>query len=148
MERSLKLRNQVENNNIMTAYIKCNIFFQEAIVPVYRTINFHLIIAKNMKYKYEKSLHNVSRCRSHDSGSYGSGSSLLTWREFSMVNSHANTVVFSLIARTPMIHVIPSRGNKIMVLFREDLKKRELILYECELSLHEVEFKGAPVLPT
>ena len=65
-----------------------------------------------------------------------------------MVNSHANTVVFSLIARTPMIHVIPSRGNKIMVLFREDLKKRELILYECELSLHEVEFKGAPVLYT
>ena len=47
----------------------------------------------------------------------------LTWREFSMVNSHANTVVFSLIANTPMIHVIPSRGNKIMVLFNDDLKK-------------------------
>lgn len=47
----------------------------------------------------------------------------LTWREFRMVNSHANTVVFSLIANTPMIHVIPSRGNKIIVLLSEDLKK-------------------------
>ena len=45
-----------------------------------------------------------------------------------MVNSHANTVVFSLIARTPMIHVIPSRGNKIMVLFKEDLKKENNII--------------------
>lgn len=42
-----------------------------------------------------------------------------------MVNSHAKTVVFSLIASTPIIHVTPSRGNKIEVLFRADLYYKE-----------------------
>lgn len=53
-----------------------------------------------------------------------------------MVNNHANTVVFSLIASTPMIHVIPSRGNKIMVLFREDLNKRTTENNELSLEIH------------
>ena len=44
-----------------------------------------------------------------------------TCSEFKIVNNHAKTVVFSLIASTPIIQVTPSKGNRINVLFRADL---------------------------
>ena len=44
-----------------------------------------------------------------------------TCSEFKIVNNHAKTVVFSLIASTPIIQVTPSKGNRINVLFMADL---------------------------
>ena len=46
----------------------------------------------------------------------------LTWKELSIVKSHAKTVVFSLTAKRPNIHVSPRRGIRITLLLIVVLK--------------------------
>lgn len=57
---------------------------------------------------------------------YKSAKCMFTCSELSTVKSHANTVVFLLTANTPTTHVIPSRGSKMMVLFRVVLKVNKM----------------------
>ena len=40
---------------------------------------------------------------------------LHTWREFKIVKIHAKTVVYSLMANSPISHVLPSTGISVAV---------------------------------
>ena len=51
----------------------------------------------------------------------------ITCSELSTVKIHANTMVFSLTANSPMIHVMPNRGSNITALLTDDL-------YQCTAS--------------